>query len=73
MDEEHLTCRHVDRAIVAALAAVAVQSAAPGAMWQLARSAESGDAGDSSSALGFGISRITLPPKAAQRLDIQTG
>ena len=62
---------HFNRAIVAALAAFAMQTAAPGAM--SATEASKGAPAELELVEGTKLSRVTLTQKAAQRLDIRTG
>jgi hypothetical protein len=63
---------HCNRAIVAALAAFAVQTAAPGAMSATVE-ASKGAPAKIERVEGTKLSRVTLTQKAAQRLDIRTG
>jgi hypothetical protein len=63
---------HCNRAIVAALAAFAVQTAAPAAMSATVE-ASKGAPAKIELIEGTKLSRVTLTQKAAQRLDIRTG
>jgi hypothetical protein len=62
---------HCNRAIVAALAAFTVQTAAPGAM-SATTEASKGAPAKLELVEGTKLSRVTLTQKAAQRLDIRT-